>query len=247
MMKKTILAALLALLTLTAAAVPAPQSATTPDSSAYARTLRKALRFMDDGEWLNASAMFTIMLEQRPEEVSNYSNAIVTDAMLGDTLAVSRLLETSMEHNVSMDSIFTDVQRVSTRLGVSHLYERVLLGAGKQFSYLQRSLNQYLLRYYVFRNNGPEMVRYARIMLERMPASVPFRRILARGYMLQGKMDDAAAVWQDILRSDPDNLDTLLDLGNYYHALGRAADAEPYLRAAYRLHPTPYLASLLRP
>ena len=96
MMKKTILAALLALLTLTAAAVPAPQSATTPDSSAYARTLRKALRFMDDGEWLNASAMFTIMLEQRPEEVSNYSNAIVTDAMLGDTLAVSRLLETSM-------------------------------------------------------------------------------------------------------------------------------------------------------
>ena len=147
-----------------------------------------------------------------------------------------------MEHNVSMDSIFTDVQRVSTRLGVSHLYERLLLGAGKQFPYLQRSLNQYLLRYYVFRNNGAQMVRYASMMLERMPSSVPFRRILARGYMLQGKMEDAVTVWQDILRTDPDNLDSLLDLGNYYLSADNRTAALPYLQEAFRIHPTPYLA-----
>lgn len=237
-MHKTILAAILVL----CCSLCAPAQAAPADSAAYSRTLRKALRFMDDGEWLNASAMFTLLLAERPEQVSNYSNAIVTAAMQGDTLSVSQLLENSMEHNVSMDSIFTDVQRVSTRLGVSHLYERLLLGAGKQFPYLQRSLNQYLLRYYVFRNNGAQMVRYASMMLERMPSSVPFRRILARGYMLQGKMEDAVTVWQDILRTDPDNLDSLLDLGNYYLSADNRTAALPYLQEAFRIHPTPYLA-----
>lgn len=211
----------------------------------YQRTERKALRFRDDAEWLNASAMFTLMIDARPYVASNYANAVIANTMSGDTAAVVRIMELGMTNNVPMDTIFADVQRISTRLGISYLYEDLLINSAQHFPWLQRSLNSYLLKYYTFRNNGPQMVRYARIMLAGMPDSIDFQRILAKGYMLSNNMADAITVWRQILADHPDNLDTLLDLGNYYITIGAMAKAKPYLDLAYRLHPTPYLKNLL--
>lgn len=237
---RRILIVLILFLPLVAMAV----NATDADNQ-YQRTERKALRFRDDAEWLNASAMFTLMIDERPHVTSNYANAVIANTMSGDTTAVVRIMELSMTNNIPMDSIFADVQRISTRLGISYLYEDLLINSAEHFPWLQRSLNSYLLKYYTFRNNGPQMVRYARIMLSGMPDNIDFQRILAKGYMLSNNMPDAINMWRQILADHPDNLDTLLDLGNYYVTIGAMAKAKPYLDLAYRLHPTPYLESLL--
>lgn len=216
------------------------------DTTAYGRTERKAIRFRNDAEWLNASAMYSLLLEAKPHLAENYANAIISNAMLGDTLAVVNIMERSMTHNVPIDSVFADVQEISTRLGISYLYEELLIDSAQHFPWMQRGLNSYLLKYYTYRNNGPKMVEYARIMLSGMPESVEFMRLLAKGYLLSDNTEDAVTVWREILANHPDNLPTLLDLGNYYVTTGAMSKARPYLDLANRLNPTPYLADLLR-
>lgn len=233
-------------LAVTFSVVAAFGSAPSDAEGTYARTERKANRFRDDAEWLNASAMYLLMLEAKPHVATNYANAIISNSMLGDTLAVVRVMELSMKNNVPLDSIFSDVQDISARLGVGYLYEDLLLNSAQHFPWLQRGLNSYLLKYYTFRNNGPQMVKYARIMLAGMPKSVEFQRILAKGYVLGDNMEEAVAVWREILAGHPNDLPTLLDLGNYYVATGAMEKARPYLELANKLKPTPYLSTLLK-
>lgn len=220
-------------------------SAAEPQQEDYARTAAKAQRFFDQGEWLNANAMYLLMLNERPAVTETYAHAVVTNVMLADTAAVTRLFEESMQHNISFDTLLGNVQTLSTNIGISDLYERLLLTLRNHFTWMQRGLNVYLLRYYDFRDNGPEMVRYAALMLQGKPGDVEFMRIQARGYMLQGMFADAQHVWTEILRDHPDNYDTLLDLGNYLYTSGKKAEARPYLQRAYDLRPTPYVAKLL--
>lgn len=215
-------------------------------SADYARTAAKAEHFFNSGEWLNATAMYTLMLDARPEVTETYAHAIVSDVMLEDTLAVTNLMEMSMRNNVSLDSLLSDIQQISTSMGVSHLYERILIMSKTHFPWLQRGMDSYLLKYYDFRDNGPEMVHYATIMLRGLPESVEFRRILARGYMLCGDYENAVATWRAILEQNPGQIETLLDLGNYYVNAGEPDNAIPYLEHAYSLRPTPYLTALLK-
>ena len=82
---------------------------------------------------------------------------------------------------------------------------------------MTRALDNQLLQYYDFRNDGPMIEQYARRMLAPLPDSVEYLTLLARGLLLQGKIDQAAAVWQQILTLDP------TDPGARHHleALGR--------------------------
>jgi tetratricopeptide (TPR) repeat protein len=211
----------------------------------YDRTAAKAKRFFDNQEWLNANAMYMLMLDERPLEVSTYSHAIVSNMMANDTTSMSMLLEMSMRNNVPFDSLLNCVQHVSMQVGSSDLYEQVLLTSRRHFSWLTRGINAYLLKYYDFRNNGPEIIRYAKIMLNGMPDDVTFKRQLARGYLIDNKPDAALQTWLEILEKNPDHYDTILDVGNYYESIGDHPRALPYLQHANTLHPSPYLNSLI--
>jgi tetratricopeptide (TPR) repeat protein len=213
--------------------------------SDYERTATKAARFFNNKEWLNANAMYWLMLDERPLEVETYSHAIVSNIMAGDTTSMATLLEQSMTNNVPFDSLLYSVQRVSLQLGSSNLYEQVLLTSRQHFSWLSRGINAYLLKYYDFRNNGPEIIRYAKIMLAGMPDDVQFQRQLARGYMLNDQAIYAVETWFNILEKNPEEYDTLIDLGNYYETIQDYNRAQTYLQRAYAIHPTPYLKTLL--
>lgn len=231
-------------------ATPCLHAATATDAADqadadYRRMATKAARFFNEGEWLNANAMYTLMLDQRPDVASTYAHAVMTNVMLNDTAAVSRVIAQSMAHNVPIDTLLNDVHRLSTRAGIADLYERLLVSLRGQFPWMQRSLNSYLLKYYTYRDNGPEMVHYARLMLQGLPDSKEFNSILARGYMLTGQYDEAVKTWVHILAVHPEDYDTLLALGNYYAAAGNMRTARPYLELAQAKCPTPYVAKLL--
>lgn len=239
---KTLIVAVVAMLAMTVLVSAGPADA----DADYARTAAKAQRFFEQGEWLNANAMYLLMLDARPAEASTYSHAVISNIMAGDTAAVVRLLEQSMKHNVPIDTLLNNVQSLSTKAGISDLYERLLIALRGHFPWMQRGLNLYLLKYYDFRDNGPEMVHYATLMLNGKPGDLDFMRVLARGYMLQGQYDDAVKTWSDILEDHPDNYDTLIDLGNYLWTSGKQDDAIPYLQRAQAIRPTPYVDKLLK-
>lgn len=212
----------------------------------YNRIAAKAARFFDNSEWLNANAMYMLMLDERPLDVKTYSHAIVANIMSGDTVSMGNLLELSMRNNVPFDSLLYSVQHVSMQVGSSDLYEKVLLTSRDRFSWLSRGINAYLLKYYDFRNNGPEIIRYAKIMLAGMPDDVTFQRQLARGYMLDNQPDNALSVWLNVLQHNPEHYDTLLDVGMYYEETARHNKAVDYLQRAYDIRPTPYVQELLQ-
>lgn len=211
----------------------------------YDRLAAKAARFFDNSEWLNANAMYLLMLDERPLEVSTYSHAIVSNIMAGDTISMGNLLEQSMQNNVPFDSLLNSVQQVSLQLGSSDLYEHVLLTSRQRFSWLTRGINAYLLKYYDFRNNAPEIIRYAKLMLAGMPDDVTFQRQLARGYMLNNQPEYALEVWFNILEKNPEEYDTLIDIASYYELTDEHSRAVTYWQRAYKLRETPYVKSKL--
>lgn len=212
----------------------------------YARLEAKARLFYDNAEWQNASAMYMRMLGTRMHDASLYGHAIVTRAMLGDSVQTMTLLERSMAANVPTDSVLMAVKRLSIAAGRSDLYADILLDAKDHFTWLSRSINGYLLRYYDWRNNGPELVRYATIMLDGRPGDLAFTRQLARGEMLCGHTARALQLWRELLNQHPDDVPTLLDLGNCLLADGHPDEALPYLKRANSLRPTPYLAATIK-
>ncbi len=228
------------------AAAKADSIAAAQAEADYNHVAAKAARFFDNSEWLNANAMYMLMLDNRPREVKTYSHAIVANIMAGDTVSMGNLLEQSMRNNVPFDSLLYSVQHVSMQVGSSDLYEKVLLTSRDRFSWLSRGINAYLLKYYDFRNNGPEIIRYAKIMLAGMPDDITFQRQLARGYMLNNEPEFALPVWLNILQNNPEHYDTLLDVGMYYEETGHHDRATAYLQRAYDIRPTPYVQSLLQ-
>lgn len=214
-------------------------------ASDYARLEAKAARFFDNSEWLNASAMYTLMQDQKPDVASTYSHNVVSLYMAGEPDRAMAVLGSAFDAGLPLDTLLGQVQRVSRVAGNGAIYEQVLLRAHNMYPWLGRSLDKYLLNYYTFKDNGPKMVEYARMMLAGLPDDVAFRRILARGYMLQGNTAQAVAEWADILRLAPDNVDTLLDMANYLLATGQPVEARPLLQQAYALRPTPYVQQLL--
>lgn len=220
-------------------------SATSDPNPEYVRQQSKAQRYFDEKEWLNASAMYTLILTREPSNTAVYASSIVSHYMSADTIGAVTLMQQAMDNLVPFDSLLTVVQQRAMVAGSGTMYENLLIQARKCYPWLVRSINGHLLDYYNFRNNGPMIVQYAGLMLEGAPDNCAFMRCLARGHLLCGNMDSAAEVWHSILSSDPDHLDTLIDLGTYHYNAGRRQEALSLLSRAYQLAPSPYLAHLI--
>ena len=217
------------------------------DSTEYIQRLeRRAARAIADGEWPSANAIFTRLIEMRPDRADNYAGAMTTSVMSGDTAIAVSLTEYALGNLIPADSLFDAIGSRAFAIGYPRIYRQLLGKIKDAYPYLGRIVDRRLLDYYIFRNNGPEIVRYAEVMLEGLPDDTGYLRLLARGYMLTGRTREAADAWRRVLALHPDEYQTLLDLGNCLLAEGDRDGALPLLRHAYELRPTPYLNTLLQ-
>lgn len=214
--------------------------------SPYPSLEAKAMRFFDHKEWASASAMFDLMLEERPEVAQTYGRAIVSNGMTGNKEEQTRLMTKALDNHIPFDSVFSGVKEWSFHIGQPQLFENFLLDTRTAHPWMQRTINVYLLKYYTMRHNGPEIIAYSRTMLDGAPDNIMFLTLLAEGYMLDGNTGQGIDTYRHILSLSPDNYNTLLTLGNWYAAKeGEAATALTYLERADSLRPTPYVTALI--
>lgn len=211
----------------------------------YETTALKAARFFEAREWASAQALYGLMLDERPDADSIYVNAIVASGMLGDSIASSHFLSTAMGAGLSFDKLMGGIRSVSFEVGAPEVYEDFLLRSQRDCPWLSRAIDSELLDYYLFRDNGQQSIVYARKMLAGLPDSRLYLGKLAQGYVLAADYASAVKLWQEMLALDPDDYDTLIDIGNYMAITGEHKIAEEYLAHAYSLHPTPYVASVI--
>lgn len=211
----------------------------------------KARRFFDQKEWASASAMYSLMLDERPADSAIYGPAIVAAEAQADTAQAIALLDKSIDCHIPFDTIFHGVRSESFAIGRADIYEQFLLSAKSHAPWLTRSVDHALMQYYAFRCNGPRMVEYATIMLRGLPDSIDFLSVLASGYLLDGQTGMAIDTYRRILTIDPENYTALLYLGNYYYSLSETSAqartaALEYLSRARAIRPAPYLDTMLR-
>lgn len=235
------------LMLLLAVAALAPTCLAASPQRDYASTAAKAQRFFQYKEWANAAAMYEIMLEDSAKVVDTYARAIAVAGMRGMPDYEMSLLERAQKELIPMDSVLSGVQRVTFAMGHTSLYENFLLLVKERQPWLTRSIEKQLLRYYIFRRNASEIVRYSKIMLSGAPDNAGFLTSLADGYMLGGDEEEAIGVYMRLLELHPDNYNALLNLGNYYRLKGDTAKAATYLRRANEIIATPYVTTLLEP
>lgn len=211
--------------------------------SDYQRIEGKAQRFFDYSEWASANAMYMLMLEKEPSVISTYSHAVVANVMAGDTLQALSLVPKAMSNNIALDSLLTDVKATSFSIGRGDLYENYLLKIKTTYPWLSRVADNYLMQYYAFRRNGPQLVNYARTMLAGLPESRNFLRMLAEGLMLSGDLKGAETTWLRVVSLYPEDYETILDLANYFDAINDREATLNWMRRADTLKKSPYVTA----
>lgn len=213
----------------------------------------KADRFYRFQEWASASAMFELMLDQRPDDTPTYARAIVAAGITADSIKQVSLMERAIDNRIPFDSIFSAVEHESFALGKAPLYEQFLLLVKEKQPWLSRNIDAHLLSYYTFRRNPDKMIEMSQTMLQGLPDSIEFLTLLAQGYTYRDNCDKAIRTYLRILTIDPDNYNALLEVGNYY-LLRYESDptdtdartvASTHLSAANAIHATPYVTEAL--
>lgn len=207
----------------------------------YNRLAARSRMFFDNSEWTSAKAMYILMLEEKPEVADTYGRAVVCYTLSGDTIGAVDLLTQAMKHEIPLDTVLANVRDAGFSIGRGDLYCDYLYAVKANCPWLSRPIDNHLMRYYAFRQNGAELVHYAQIMLAGLPDNTEFLRMLAQGLLLQGDADGAIDAWKRVIALHPDNYDTVLDLANCYDALGRRDDALHWMQRALELRPTPYV------
>lgn len=214
-------------------------------TTSYDSLKTRADRFFKNNEWASAGAYYTFMLEERPDVADTYGRAIVSCMMGGDTITPRQLLTKAMENKVPLDSVLSNVRLYAFAKDSAVFYPRFMLSVARNQPWLARPIDAMLLKYYMQRNDGPMIIRYANTMLNGVPDDTRFLSALAHGYMLTGDYPKALDTWQHILRIAPTSYDTLLQIAAYYASDGKMQEAIPYYEQANNMHPTPFVTSIL--
>lgn len=215
--------------------------------SNYEQLTARADRSFKWEEWSSAAAMYELMLKERPDSLSSYAHAITANQMAGDTVATVDLMERAMSHGIGLSELLNAVRTTVFSIGQGDRYGVYLLVLRDSIPWMRRALDNELLNYYTFRNDGPMMIKYAGIMLDGLPDSVEYLSLLARGQLLSGDDTAAADTWQKILHINPDDYSTLVMLGNYFILKGNETEGKALLSKAEAIRPAPYITKLLQP
>lgn len=217
----------------------------------YASLEARAARFFAHREWASAGAMYTLMLNERPDVPSTYGHAIVSAGMLSDTATQTMLTRQALTEKIPFDSIFSNVERTSFSVGQTSLYEQYLLHTRSVEPWTARVIDAYLMRYYSYRRNPQGMIDYSMAMLRGLPDDEQALYTLAQGFLLSGEYLKAIATYSHIVQLNPRAYEALLYLGNYYanYAVTDASSCSSallYLRRAFDLRPTPRVAATVK-
>lgn len=221
-------------------------------ASDYATLSHRANRFVEDQEWNSAQAMYELMLDARPGDVSNYGTAIVIAGIRNDTVTQMSLLRQSLVNYIAIDSLFGSVRQESFDLCHAHVYEEFLYRAAYAQPWMRRTVDAYLMRYYTFRRDPEMMVRYSEQMLKGLPDDIGFLTTMAEGELQSGDYIASMATYRKILSLDGNNYNALLNIGNYGalkwdELTGQERERTlEALRKAASLRRTPYVDQLLR-
>jgi len=212
----------------------------------YEQVQVKAQRLFDQNDWIPAGALYTFMMHERPEVTDNYGRAVVAAYAANDTLRPMDILTSALSAHIPLDSVLAKVETYAFAKSRANLYQRFMLQASRQFPWLERPIQPYLLRYFSSRRNGPQMIHYAQILLSGLPGDVGFLTTLADGYMIDSQYEKAVETWLTIIDSHPDDYPALINLATYYDQSGHPDKALPYFRRAAALRPTPYINQQIR-
>lgn len=201
---------------------------------------RRASRAYDAGEWASAQALYMRVSDAAPKEALPYGRIIFAGLMRGDSTSTVPTVERALANQVPLDSVLGVLESEALAHADGKLYVAELHRIGNSMPYLRRPVDARLLRYYTFRSDAPQMMRYARALLRGKPDSPQYLNILAKAYLIDGDIPAATETWKRTLAADGDNLEALVSLGNALF------DSEPsealiYLEKANTIHPTPYL------
>lgn len=217
------------------------------NNSTYDSRSRKAERFFNNQEWASASAMYTLMLDEHPDSVSVWGKAIVAAGMQNNPQNQIELFNKALKAAIPLDSLFNAVRFTSFSIMQTNLYEHFLITLKEKEPWMERVVNNRLLDYYLFRDNGPGIVELSCIMLDRLPDNERFLYTLAKGQLLCGDIDSAIKTYSEISRLHPESLDALLYLGNYYASVpSQHEKAIAYLSRAQNIQSSPYLKQKIK-
>ncbi len=232
----------------------------TPASDSYEARSIRAAQFFKYKEWNSALAMYQLMLDERPDEAEYYYKAIVSSAMIGDSVTEMAMFERTQKCGISLDSVFNGVRRVSYAIGEAGAYCEFLQLIKSHQPWIKRKINICLLDYYASRNDSQHVIETAEELLGQRPRNIAYMKVLADAYVNLGRFVEAKECYHNILAVKNNDYDALLALGNYYALqllcpdsvppanLGRedlVALAQTYLFDAYNIRPTPYVKKLL--
>lgn len=207
---------------------------------------KKAERFFDQKEWASASAMYSLMIDQRPDSARLYGPAVVAAGMRRDATGQRELLRQALHAKVPLDSLFRYVEASGFGLGRADLYECFLKLAAETEPWMSRKIDAALLDYYSFRRDGAAMVEYSRKLLAGVPDNELFGLRLAEGLLIEGRDSEAAQAFERVLSSHPESLTALLYLGEMALARGDNASALRYFTRANGIDSTPHLLATIR-
>ncbi len=207
----------------------------------YEQVRVRAHYLFERNDWIPAGALYTFLMHERPEVTDNYGRAVVAAYAANDTLRPMDILTSALSAHIPLDSVLSKVETYAFAKSRAGLYERFMLQASRQFPWLERPVQPYLLRYFSSRRNGPQMIHYSRILLNGLPGDVGFLTTLADGYMIDNQYDKAVETWLAIIETHPDNYLALINLATFHDQSGRPDEALPYFRRAAALRPTPYI------
>ncbi len=215
----------------------------------------KAERFFQYEEWHSAIAMYQLMLMQRPAETDIYAKAITVTGILNDKKAQMTLIEKSQQNRVPLHALFPKIQKESFSVSEPQVYENFLLLMRDQQPWLKRGINLQLLKYYSMRNNAPQIIETADLILADIPTDAKVLREKAKGYFVSGDNENACKFYIESLKYDDKNFKANLFVGMHYYQKWQsqgqllpsavANTAAQYLNQAYSLKPTPEVRKYL--
>lgn len=205
----------------------------------------RASRAFDNHEWASAFAIYSLLSEESPKAVEPYSRAIVAAWQQPDTTLIAGCVDRALSNGVPLDTLLSRVESEAFALGDASIYSGILLTTANALPFLRRPVDKALLTFYSNRANGPNMVKYAHLMLAGRPDDIAAMHALARGELLSGDTEAACAAYNDILRLDARDYDALVALAT----LTMPADPEAaraLIRRALAIKTSPYLEGLLK-
>jgi Flp pilus assembly protein TadD len=94
-----------------------------------------------------------------------------------------------------------------------------------------------LVRLNALEGDSPEVIIFARRLLDRNPARREVLPALAAAYEAEGMDEEAAGAYREILEAEPENRSARYNLARILARLGRPAEALPHIEELARLEP----------